>query len=91
MQKVDNVMCTVLSTPIIEMESPFYLSFVVDVAGDAVHATFIGDFARALRNNIRIGDKAIIRNAIMDSGKLIFDFLHLEDHTAVGRNVNAYA
>jgi hypothetical protein len=91
MQKIDNVMCTIVSTPIVEMESPFYLSFTVDVAGDNVLATFIGDFARALKNNIRVGDKAIIRDALIDRGKLVFDFMQLDPITAIGRNVNSYA
>jgi len=91
MTKIDYVECTILSTPIIEMESPFYLSFVVDVKGDSIHATFIGDFARSLRKSLRIGDKAIIRNALIDHGKLIFDFLHLEPHTAIGRQADVYA
>ena len=91
MTKIDHVECTIASTPIVEMESPYYLSFVVDVKGDSVHATFIGDFARSLKNNIRVGDKAIIRDALIDRGKLVFSFLQLDPITAVGRNVDAFA
>jgi hypothetical protein len=91
MKKFDKLHCTIMSTPIIEMESPFYLTFDVQVHGDMVPATFIGNFARALKNNIRVGEKAIIRKGFFDNGKLVFDFMHLEPHTAVGRNLDMYA
>jgi hypothetical protein len=79
-----------MSTPIIENESPFYLTFDVKVQGDVVPATFIGNFARALKNNIRPGDKAILREGFIDNGRLVFDFMHMESNTAVGKNVNYY-
>jgi len=88
MQKFDSMHCTIMSTPVIENESPFYLSFDVKVQGDVVPATFVGNFARALKNNIRPGDKAIMREGLIDNGKLVFDFLHLEPSSAIGRNVN---
>jgi len=88
MTKFDNLMCTIMSTPVVEMESPFYLSFDVKVQNDVVPAIFIGNFAHALKNTIRIGEKAIIRDGFIDNGKLVFDFLHLEPHTAIGRNVD---
>ncbi len=91
MRKFDSLHCTIMSTPIIENESPFYLTFDVKVQNDVVNATFIGDFARALKNNIRVGDRAIIRDGLIDNGKLVFDFIHLESHTAVGRNINLIA
>jgi len=91
MNKFDKIDCTIMSTPIVEMESPFYLSFDVKVQGDVVEATFVGNFARALKNNIRVGDRAIIRNGLVDQGKLVFDFMHMEPSTAVGRQVNYYA
>jgi len=88
MKKFDKIDCTIMSDPIVEMESPFYLSFDVKVQGDVVPATFIGNFARALKNNIRVGDHTIIRDALVDKGKLVFDFMHLDPSTAIGRNVN---
>ena len=88
MQKFDTLMCTIMSTPVIENESPFYLSFDVKVHGDVVPATFVGNFAHALRNHIRVGDEGIIRNGLVDNGKLVFDFMHLDPSTAVGRNLN---
>ncbi len=91
MTKFDKIDCTIMSTPVIEMESPFYLSFHVKVQNDMVEATFVGNFARALKNNIRVGDRAIIRNGLVDNGKLVFDFMHMEPSTAVGRQVNYYA
>ena len=91
MRKFDKLQCTIMSAPIIENESPFYLSFDVKVQNDVVPATFVGNFARALINNIRIGDKAIIRNGLVDNGRLVFDFLHLEDKTSTGRNINVFA
>jgi hypothetical protein len=91
MKKFDKIDCVIMSTPIIENESPFYLSFDVKVQGDVVEATFVGDFARALTRNIRIGDRAIIRNGLVDNGKLVFDFMHMEPSTAVGRQVDYYA
>jgi len=91
MKKFDKIDCVVMSTPVIEMESPFYLSFDVEAHGDVVPAIFIGDFARSLKNNIRIGDKGIIRDALMDNGKLVFDFMHLDPTTAMGRNLDFYA
>ena len=91
MQQFDNIMCTIASTPIIEMESPFYLSFDVKVQNDVVPAIFVGNFARSLRNNIRIGDKAILRKGLIDKGKLVFDFMHMEPSASIGRNLNVYA
>lgn len=88
MQKFKTLMCTVMSTPIIENESPFYLSFDVKVHGDVIPATFVGNFAHALRNHIRVGDEGIIRNGLIDNGKLVFDFMHMNPNTAVGRNIN---
>lgn len=88
MKKFDKLHCTIMSTPIIEMESPFYLTFDVKVHGDVVPATFIGNFARALKNNIRVGDEGIIREGFYDNGKLVFDFMHLDPTTAIGRNVD---
>lgn len=91
MKKFDNLYCTIMSTPIIENESPYYITFDVEVQNDVVKATFIGNFARALINNIKIGDRAIIRQGLIDQGRLVFDFMHLESHTAVGRNINLIA
>jgi hypothetical protein len=88
MTKIDKVHCTIMSTPVIEMEQPFYITFDVKVSGDVVPAVFIGEFARQLKNTIRIGDKGIIRKALIDNGKLVFDFMHLNPETAKGRNVN---
>ena len=88
MEKFDTLIGTVMSTPIIEMESPFYLTFDVEVGGNVVPATFIGNKARALRNTIRVGDKVMPRNGFIDQGKLVFDFMHMEPSTAIGRNIN---
>lgn len=91
MTKFDSLYCTIMSTPIIENESPFYLTFDVKVQNDVVNATFIGNFARALKNNIKVGDRAIIRNGFINNGRLVFDFMHLESHTAASRNINLRA
>jgi len=89
MKKFDKIHCTIMSAPVVEMESPYYLTFDVKVQGDVVQATFVGDFARALKNNILVGGQAIIRNGlVVEHGKLVFDFMHLEPHTATGRNVD---
>jgi hypothetical protein len=88
MTKFDALMGTVVSNPIVEMESPFYLSFDVKVQGDVVPATFIGNFARALRNNIKRGYKVIMRDGFIDNGKLVFDFMHIEPAAALGHNIN---
>ncbi len=90
MQKFDKVNCVIMSTPIVEMESPFFLSFDVKVQGDVVPAIFIGNFAHSLRNNIRIGDRAIIRDGMIDNGKLVFDFMHLDPNAAKGRNLDVW-
>ena len=91
MKKFERLMGIVMSAPIVENESPFYLSFDIKVHGDVVPATFVGNFARSLKNNIRVGDRAILRNGLIDNGKLVFDFMHLEPSTAIGRNLNMYA
>ena len=91
MKKFDALQGVVMSTPIIENESPFYLSFHVKVQNDVVPATFVGNFARALQNNIRIGDRIIMREGLIDNGKLVFSFMHMEDEAATGRNINRYA
>ncbi len=91
MKKFDQLDCVIMSIPIVENENPFYLTFDVKVQNDVVPATFIGNFARALRNNIRVGDKATIRKGFIDNGRLVFDFLHLEGKTSTGRNINVFA
>ncbi len=88
MIKFNRLMGTVMSTPIIEMESPFYLTFDIKVHGDVVPATFIGNFARALKDSIQVGDKVEPRDGFIDNGKLVFDFMHMEPSTAIGRNLN---
>lgn len=91
MKKFEALHATILSTPIIECESPFFLSFDVAVHGDAVPATFVGNFARALQNNIRVGDEVILRDGIIDNGRLVFEFIHMKPEAAIGRNVNIVA
>ena len=91
MKKFERLMGTVMSSPIIENESPFYLSFDIKIHGDVVPATFVGNFARSLRNSIRVGDRVEPRNGLIDNGKLVFDFMHMEPSTAIGRQVNYYA
>jgi len=90
MQRFDALEGIVMSTPIIENESPFYLSFDLKVHGDVVPATFVGNFARSLRNSIRVGDKVMPRNGLIDNGRLVFDFMHMETNAAVGRQVNVW-
>jgi len=91
MRKFAALECVIMSAPVVEMESPFYLTFDVKVQDDVVPATFIGNFARALKNNILTGDKAIIRDGFIDNGKLVFDFLQLDLNTSTGRNINIMA
>ena len=91
MEKFESIIGTVVSRPIIEMESPFYLTFSINVGGDIMPATFIGDFARALRNNILPGDRVNPRKGLIDNGTLVFDFMHMEEDAAIGRNVRTYA
>jgi len=91
MTKFDKLSAVIMSKPIVEMESPYYLTFDVKVSGDVVNATFIGDFARALTRNIHVGDKVVIRRGLIDNGKLVFDFMHMDPSAAIGRNINYYA
>jgi hypothetical protein len=91
MKRAENIMGKLLSAPQIVNESPFYLEFHIDVSGDAMPCMFIGNMARALRNNIRIGDKIFIPNAILDNGRLVFDMVNLELGTHIGRNVDTWA
>jgi hypothetical protein len=91
MRKFEALECVIMSTPIIEMESPFYLTFDVKVQGDVVPATFIGNFARALKNNILVGGKAIIRDGFIDNGRLVFDFLQLPSSAKLGHTINVMA
>jgi hypothetical protein len=87
MTKFDNVQGVVKSVPVIECEQPFYLSFDVKVSGDVVPAFFMGEFARQLQKNLRVGDRIIMREGIIDNGKLVFSFIHMEQEAAKGRNV----
>ena len=91
MTRMPRIECTVVSNPVIENESPFYLSFHINVKGDVMPATFVGDLARALKNNIRIGDNLIINDGLVDDGKVVFGHLYMETKAAFGRNVNCYA
>jgi hypothetical protein len=92
MTRFDSLLTIVKSNPIVENESPFYLSFDVQVSSDIMPAVFVGNFARALKNNIRVGDRIILRKGLVDGGKLVFEMVHLEKNLAnIGRNVNYYA
>ena len=90
MPKVENISGNVLSAPVIEMESPFYISFRALVKLDIVQCMFIGDLARALVNNIRPGDEIMIPKAIIDDGRLVFDKMYLDVSAAKGRNINVW-
>ena len=91
MKTFDSVPCTILSAPVINTEQPFTMTFDVRINGDQMEAMYMGEFARTCRNNIRTGDRGIIREATVHGGKIAFTFMHLEPSTAVGRNVNYYA
>lgn len=90
MNKFDSLTGVVVSTPIIENESPFYLSFNIRINNDTVPCTFVGNFARALKNNIRVGDMVMPREGIIDNGRLVFSFMHLTPNSAKGRNIDTY-
>jgi hypothetical protein len=90
MKKFGVLECVIASYPIIENESPFYLSFNVRVKHDMIPATFVGNFARSLKNNIKPGDRVIIRDGLIDNGRLVFDFMHMEPNTAIGRNLDMW-
>jgi hypothetical protein len=87
MTKFDNLHGVVNSVPVVECEQPFYMSFDVKVSGDVVPAFFMGEFARQLQNSLRVGDRIIMREGFIDSGKLVFNFVHMEPGAAKGRNV----
>lgn len=92
MQPFEQLTGTVASMPVVEMESPFFLTFSINVGGEIMPATFIGNFARALRNNILPGDRVSPRKGFIDNnGTLVFDFMHMELNTSVGRNIICYA
>lgn len=85
---MDNILCTILSNPVVNTEQPFTMTFGVHIHGDTMEAMFMGEFARTLKNNIRPGDKGVIREATVHGDKIAFTFMHLEPKTAVGRNVD---
>ena len=91
MQKFDLLAGTVMSNPIVELESPFYLTFDIRIEGDVVPACYVGNFARASKDNIRQGDTITMRNGLIDGGRVVFDFAHLEPHTSIGRRINIMA
>ena len=91
MKALDNVPCTILSAPVVNTEQPFTMTFGISIQGDTMEAMFMGEFARQLKNNIRSGDKGVIREATVHGDKIAFTFMHLEPSTAMGRNVNFYA
>ena len=88
MNTMDMIPCTILSTPVIETEQPFIMTFGVSIHGDTVEAMFMGEFARQLKTTIRPGDKGMIREALVERGRVAFTFMHLEPETALGRNVD---
>lgn len=88
MQKFDKIPCTILSAPVVETEQPFMITFDIRVFGDQMEAAFIGEFARQLAYNIRPGDQGIIREATVHGNKIAFTFMHMEPHTAIGRNLD---
>jgi hypothetical protein len=90
MSMIDKIGCTIMSNPTIETEQPFIMSFDVKIQGDVMNAMFMGEFARQLKNNIRPGDTGIIREALVERGRIAFTFMHLEPSTAIGRNVSTW-
>ena len=91
MTKFDKLSGIVMSTPIVEMESPFYLTFDIKINGDVLPGCFVGNFARSLQRIIKTGDLITMRNGMIDNGRVVFDFAHLEPHTAKGRQINIMA
>jgi len=91
MNTMDMVPCTILSRPVINTEQPFTMLFGVSIHGDTMEAMFMGEFARQLKNNIRPGDKGVIREATVQGDKIAFTFIHLDPKTANGRNVDFFA
>ena len=90
MHKFDSVPCIILSDPIVETEQPFMMTFNVWTDQGNKEAAFFGEFARQLRNNVRTGDKCIIREATVHGDKIGFMFMHLSPETAIGRNTDLY-
>lgn len=88
MNTFDKLPCTILSVPVVETEQPFMMTFGIRINGDTMEAAFIGEFARQLKNNIRPGDKCVIREATVQGDKIAFTFMHLEPSTAIGRNLD---
>jgi len=91
MSKFDTVPCTILSAPVVETEQPFMMTFGVHINGDTMEAAFIGEFARQLRNNIRTGDKCVIREATVHGNRVAFTFMHMNPSAAIARNVDCIA
>lgn len=77
----------VISTPVVENESPFHLGFDVKIKGDVLHAVFVGNNARSLRNSIRFGDY-VSMNGNIDKGTLVVGYILMQTHAAIGRNLN---
>ena len=90
MAKFDTVPCTILSDAVVNTEQPFTMTFDVRINGDQMEAMFMGEFARQLRNNVRVGDRGVIREATVHGNRIAFTFMHLEPDTALGRNLNMY-
>ena len=88
MKTMDMIPCTILSNPVINTEQPFTMTFGVKIQGDTMEAMYMGEYARQLKNNIRSGDKGIIREATVHGDKIAFTFMHLEPETAIGRNLD---
>lgn len=91
MKTMDMIPCTILSSPVVNTEQPFTMTFGVSIHGDTMEAMFMGEFARQLKNNILSGDKGVIREATIHGDKVAFTFMHLTPETAIGRNVDVLA
>ena len=91
MERFDLIVGTVASVPVVENESPFYLTFDVQVQGDTVPAYYVGDAARAYQRNVVLGDTIVMKKGFVDGGKLVFDFAYLEPRAAKGKHIDTHA
>ena len=86
------VITQIASTPVITCESPMIISCAVNVQRDTVEMNFIGDYARAMKNEIlslRTGDTVKVEGKVVNNVLLVSGITM--QGKMIGRNADVYA
>jgi hypothetical protein len=86
------VITQIASTPIITCESPMIISCAINVQKDTLGMSFIGNYARALKNEIlslRAGDMVKVEGKVVNNVLLVSGITM--QGKMIGRNIDVCA